>query len=624
MSAAEEIMSRNNSTVQNATVDSKFRPRSQSATFLQVLLAGAVAVALAVTGCTKKRFDENDNSLNLVLRANVKGLDPASANDLYSSTVISQMYEGLLAYNYLKRPFTLQPALAEAMPEISKDGLTYTFKIKKGVKFHDNAAFPDGKGREVTAQDFVYSWKRLADPRNTSEGFWIFDGKIKGLNEWATAVKNEKANYDTPVEGLQTPDSHTLVIKLTGVYHQLSYVLAMPFAAVVAREAVDKYGKEFLNNPVGTGPFVLEKSSDWVRNSKITLKKNPTYRPDTYPSEGMPGDAEKGLLADAGKQLPFVDKLVFSEIVEDQPRWQNGLKGNFDWVEIPKDNFDNAVSKEDRTKIVPDLAAKGLSLDITPALDVTYIGFNMADPVLGKNKFLRQAMSKAFDSKTYIEKFLNGRGIAAQGPVPPGIDSYDEAFKNPNVAFNLEEAKALLAKAGFPEGKGLPEFQYEGLADSTARQGAEFFVQAMAAIGVKVKINSNTWPQFQEKIKAQKAQIFGIAWGADYPDAQNFLQLFYSKNKTPGPNDTSFNSPEFDKAYEASLKLPPGAERTKLYQKLRDIVADETPWIFNAHRLGYKLVHGWVGNFKWTEVANDYPKYIRIDAKKRAELGNKL
>jgi oligopeptide transport system substrate-binding protein len=622
-------MSRNSSTVQSASVqsaavDSKFRPRSQSATFLQVLLAGAVAVALAMTGCTKKRFDENDNSLNLVLRANVKGLDPASANDLYSSTVITQMYEGLLAYNYLKRPFTLQAALAESMPEISKDGLTYTFKIKKGVKFHDNPAFPDGKGREVTAQDFVYSWKRLADPRNTSEGFWIFDGKIKGLNEWASAVKNEKANYETPVEGLQTPDSHTLVIKLNGVYHQLAYVLAMPFSAVVPREAVEKYGKEFLNNPVGTGPFVLEKPSDWVRNSKITLKKNPNYRPDFYPTEGMPGDAEKGLLADAGKQLPLVDKLVFSEIVEDQPRWQNGLKGNFDWVEIPKDNFDNAVAKDDRTKIVPDLAAKGLALDITPALDVTYIGFNMVDPVLGKNKLLRQAMSKAFDSNTYIQKFLNGRGIAAQGPVPPGIDSYEDAFKNPNSAFNIEEAKALLTKAGFPEGKGLPEFQYEGLSDSTARQGAEFFVQAMAAIGIKVKINSNTWPQFQEKIKAQKAQIFGIAWGADYPDAQNFFQLFYSKNKTPGPNDTSFNSPEFDKAYEAALKLPPGTERTKLYHKMRDIVADESPWIFNAHRLGYKLVHGWVGNFKWTEVANDYPKYIRIDAKKRAELGNRL
>ncbi|MDX9731844.1 MAG: ABC transporter substrate-binding protein, partial [Bdellovibrionales bacterium] len=220
-------MNRTTTTVNQINPGRQFRPRSQSATFLQVLLAGAVAIALAVTGCTKKRFDENDNSLNLVLRANVKGLDPASANDQYSATVIGQMYEGLLQYNYLKRPYTLEPALAAALPEISKDGLTYTFKIKKGVKFHDNAAFPDGKGREITAQDFIYSWKRLADPRNVSEGFWIFDGKIKGLNEWATAVKAEKADYDTPVEGLQAPDAETLVVKLTSVYHQLYYVLAM-------------------------------------------------------------------------------------------------------------------------------------------------------------------------------------------------------------------------------------------------------------------------------------------------------------------------------------------------------------------------------------------------------------
>ena len=599
----------------------QFRPRGQTATFVQVLLAGAVAIALAITGCTKKRFDENDNSLNLVLRANVKGLDPISANDLYSSTVIAQMYEGLLEYNYLKRPFTLQPALAEAMPEVSKDGLTYTFKIKKGVKFHDNAAFKDGKGRDITAQDFIYSWKRLADPRNASEGFWIFDGKIKGLNEWAQMVKAEKANYDTPVEGLTATDSNTLVVKLTGVYHQLPFVLAMPFASIVPKEAVEKYGKEFLNNPVGTGPFVLEKSADWVRNSKITLKKNPSYRPETYPTEGAPGDAEKGLLVDAGKQVPFIDKLVFNEIVEDQPRWQNGLKGNFDWFDIPKDNFENAVKDN---KIAPELGAKAMALDVTPALDVTYIGFNMTDKELGKNKLLRQAISKAFDSKTYIQKFLNGRGVAAQGPIPPGVDAYDDVYKNPNAEFDLAKAKELLAKAGFPDGKGAPELTYEGLSDATARQGAEFFAQSMAAIGIKVKINSNTWPQFQEKIKGQKAQIFGIAWGADYPDAQNFFQLFYSKNKTPGPNDSSFTNLEFDKLYEESLKLPAGEERTKLYRKLRDIVADESPWIFNAHRLGYRLVHGWVGNFKWTEVANDYPKYIRIDAKKRADLGSKL
>lgn len=605
----------------NQQIVRQFRPRSQSATFLQVLLAGAVAVALAITGCTKKGFDEKDTTLNLVLRANVKGIDPITANDLYSGTVVSQIYEGLLQYNYLKRPFTLEPKLAESMPEISKDGLTYTFKIKKGIKFHDNAAFKDGKGREITANDFIYAWKRLADPRNVSDGFWIFDGKIKGLNEWATAVKAEKATYDTPVEGLVAPDAQTLVIKLTGVYHQLGYVLAMPFTAVVPREAAEKYGKEFLNNPVGTGPFILEKSSDWVRNSKITLKKNPTYRSDLYPAEGAAGDAEKGLLADAGKPMPFAEKLVFSEIVEDQPRWQNGLKGNFDWFEIPKDNFDGAVKDN---AIAAELSAKSMRLDITPALDVTYIGFNMVDPVFAKNKTLRQAMSKAFDNATYIKKFLNNRGVHAQGPIPPGIEGNEEGWKNANGQYDVEAAKALLIKAGFPEGKGLPELTYEGLSDSTARQNAEFFTQQMAQIGIKVKINSNTWPQFQDKIKNGKAQLFGIAWGADYPDAQNFFQLFYSKNKAPGPNDSSYNSPEFDKVYLASLKLPPGPERTKLYVEMRNIVTEDGPWIFNAHRLGYKVIHGWVQNFKWTEVGNDYPKYIRIDGKKRAELGSKL
>lgn len=614
-------MNRNTLNFVGAATGRQFQSRSQSATFLQVLLAGAVAVALAITGCTKKRFDENDSTLNLVLRANVKGIDPITANDLYSATVVNQIYEGLLQYNYLKRPFVLEPKLADGMPEVSKDGLTYTFKIKKGLKFQDNAAFKDGKGRDITAQDFIYSWKRLADPRNVSDGFWIFDGKIKGLNEWAAAVKTEKANYDTPVEGLTAIDANTLVIKLTGVYHQLSYVLAHPFSSVVAREAVEKYGKELLNNPVGTGPFMLEKPSDWVRNSKITLKKNPTYRQDAYPTEGSAGDSEAGLLADAGKPMPFAEKLVFNEIVEDQPRWQNGLKGNFDWFEIPKDNFENAVKDN---KIAADLASKGMKLDITPGLDVTYIGFNLVDPVFAKNKLLRQAMSKAFDTKTYITKFLNGRGISAQGPIPPGIEGNEETWKNPNAQFDIPAAKALLAKAGFPEGKGLPELTYEGLSDSTARQGAEYFAQNMAQIGVKVKINSNTWPQFQDKVKAQKAQIFGVAWGADYPDAQNFFQLFYSKNKSPGPNDTSFNNAEFDKVYLESLKLPPGAERTKLYIKLRDIVAEESPWIFNAHRLGYKVVHGWVQNFKWTEVGYDYPKYIRIDSKKRAELGTKL
>ena len=582
-----------------------------------------IAVSFATTSCTKK-FSDTDTTLNIPVRANIKGLDPIRANDIYSGGAVSIIFEGLLEYNYLKRPFTLQPCLADGMPTVSADGLTHTFKIKKGVKFQDNAAFKDGKGRELTAQDFIYSWKRLADPKNASEGFWIFDGKIKGFNEWVDAMKSGKANYDTAVEGLSAPDANTLVIKLIKPYYQLDGVLAQGFAMVVPKEAVDKYGQEFLNNPVGTGPYMLKSASDWIRNSKMTLTKNPTFHGETYPTEGEPTDQANGYLADAGKPLPFAEKVVFSEILEDTPRWQNTMKGNFDYVEVPNDNFDSAVSKADRTKISDELKNKGMNLSITTDPDVTYIGVNMKDPVLGTNKLLRQAMSLAQDNQTLIDKFYNGRGIIAQGPVPPGFPSYDDKYKNPYGTFNLAKAKEMLAKAGFPEGKGLAEMTYEGLSDSKARQQAEFFVQNMAALGIKVKINPNTWPQFQDKIKTGKAQLFGIAWTADYPDPQNFFQLFYSKNMSPGPNDTSFSNADFDKAYEESLTLPDGAARNVLYKKMNDIVAEEAPWLFGVHRLDYRVIHGWVHNMKWNYTQFDIPKYLRVDPKKRADLAPKL
>jgi ABC-type transport system substrate-binding protein len=599
-------------------------------------LTALVVVGLTlslINGCTRRSSTSGDAvsasgeggaTLNYALPANLKGLDPVGAEDLYSATVIAQIYEGLLSYHYLRRPMTLQPSLAEAMPEVSKDGLTWTFKIRKGVRFHDNPAFPEGKGREVVAEDFVYSWKRLADPRSLSPGFWILDGKIVGLNEWASAVKAEKADYSTPVEGLKAIDSHTLQVKLTSTYFQLPYVLAMGYTSVVPREAVEKYGKEFLNNPVGTGPFMLKQESDWIRNSKLTLVKNPTWRGESYPSEGEAGDEKAGLLADAGKAMPFVDRVVFTELVEDQPRWQNALKGNFDWLPIPKDNFDAAVDKGTRS-LKKEFVDKGLSLNITRNLDVTYIGFQMRDPVLGQHKKLRQAMQLAFDSATNLQKFQNGRGIVAQSPVPPDVASYDPGFKNPYQEFNLDRAKKLLEEAGFPGGKGLPEFTYETLSDTTSRQGAEYIKQQMAAIGINIKISTNTFPELLDKTKKRKAQMWGLAWGADYPDAQNFYQLFYGPNaQEGGPNDTGFNNPEFNRLYQQALKLPDGAERNAVYNKMRDIVVEEAPWIFNLHRERYALVHGWVGNYKHNDVQLDLLKYIRIDAKKREELKAKL
>jgi oligopeptide transport system substrate-binding protein len=587
-----------------------------------ILVSALFAVAFTTSACTKK-VDDTDTTINSYLRETLKGLDPIHANDLYSGIAIGQIYESLFQYHYLKRPYVLIPALAESMPTTSADGLTHTIKLKKGVHFQDNPCFTDGKGREMTADDVIYSFKRLADPSNLGDGWWIFDGKIKGFNEWVETRKKSKtdATFNAPIEGLQAPDKNTLVIQLTQPYYQLYYVMAHQFASVIPHEAVEKYGAEFLNNPVGTGPYMLAKSSDWIRGSKLTLTKNPAWRGETYPTEGEPGDKEAGLLEDAGKPLPFADKLVLNEMPEDQPRWQNYMKGNFEFIDVPNDNFDSAIKDK---KPAPELAAKGMSISITPDLDTTFYAFNMKDPIIGKNKLVRQAMSLAQDPVMLIDRFYNGRAIPAYGPVPPEIDGYDPSFKSEWRQFNVKKAKELLAKAGYPEGKGLPEFDYETQADSKIRQMAESFAQEMAAIGVKVKINTNTWPQFNEKTKKGEFQIMDMAWSADYPDAQDFLQLFYSKNVSPGPNDSGFANVDFDKLYEKALALPPGAERNALYGKMQTLLAEECPWIFEVHRTTYDLRQGWLHNFKWSYLITTNYKYIRIDPKQRAELKPKL
>lgn len=580
------------------------------------ICAAMIAFVFALTACTSKQ-DTNDNTIYAALTANVKGLDPVYASDVYSNEVASQIFETLVGYHYLKRPLTLEPRLAEAMPTVTDNGLTHTFKIRKGIRFADDAAFPEGKGRELKAQDFIYSWKRLADPSILSDGFWIFDGKIKGLNEWREAMTKKTANYDTPIEGLQAPDDYTLVIKLTKPYFQLHYVLAMTYSAPVPREAVEKYGKEFLNNPVGTGPY---KVSEWVRNNKITLVKNPNWAGQTYPTEGEAGDQEAGLLADAGKKLPFADKIVFSEIIEDQPRWLNFMKGNLDYISIPKDNFDTAIKDG---KLKEEFAGKGMYLLVTPDPDVTYVGFNMKHNILGKKPEIRKAMALATNSKALIERFYNGRAVEAHSPIPPGIDGYDPNFKNPYAEYNVEKAKELLKAAGFPEGKGL-EFAYETTNSSTARQLAEQFQQEMAAIGIKIKINTSSWPQFQSKLKQNKAEIWGIGWVADYPDAENFFQLLYGPNASPGPNDSSFKNAEFDKLYQQASNMPPGPERTKIYQKMRDIYVNEMPWIVNTHRITYEVSQGWLKNYKRHITIPDVYKYMKVDTAKRAELKAKL
>lgn len=577
-----------------------------------------LATSLLFLSCTKHEA-EVSNSINYALRLNLKALDPAMASDESANEVVPNIFESLLQYNYLKRPLTLEPLLSEGMPAISKDGLTYTIKIKSGVKFQDNEVFPDKKGRELVADDFIYSWKRIANPKLKGEGFWIFDGKVKGINAWRENMMSGKGKFEDPIEGLTAPDAHTLVIKLTQPYYQLNYVLAMAYTAVVPKEAVEKWGEEFMNHPVGTGPFVFD---SWIRNSKVTLFKNPTWHGGTYPTEGAPGDVEKGLLVDAGKALPFIDKLTFHEIPEDQPRWLNVMKGATDYAAVPKDSFGLAIDENDKLRTT--LSEKGMLLYRYPWTDIVYVGFNMEDPLLGKNLELRRALCMAYDGVTAAKKFYNNQVIIAQSPIPPDLEGYDPEFKNPYKKFDLAAAREHLKKAGYPEGKGLPPLEYSISSSTTDRQMGEYLQQQFAQIGVKVNIVQNAWPQFLERLNQHKAQMFGISWGADYPDAQNMLQTLYSKNASPGPNNANYHSKEFDQVYEASLKLPPGPARTTLYKKMRDIFVKDLPWIPEVHRISSIVYHGWLKNLKRNETVMGFYKYLRVDQAKKNELKAKL
>ena len=573
---------------------------------------------LLSTSCTKK-VDQNVKVLNLVVSAEIKGLDPIFSDDAYSAGEVARIYEGLLEYHYLKRPYTLIPNLAESMPEVSKDGFTYTFKIKKGVLFHDDECFPGGKGRELKAKDFVYSIKRLADPKLQSSGWWLLQDKIAGLDEWRKKYSDApEVNYAEEVEGLKALDDYTLQFKLKKSFPQFLYSLAMPFTFVVAEEAVKKYGKEFINHPVGTGPFILPV---FTQSNKISYSKNPTFRQKFYPSEASDEFSTPEYLSDAGKQLPLLDKIEVSIIKESQPKWLNFQKGKIDYISIPKDNFGQVINTNN--ELSQDMVKRGIVLKVSTALDIAYIAFNHDNPVF-KNVNLRRAMSLATNPAESNRIFYNNTATVAQSIVPPGIAGYLKDFKNPYTGQNVEEAKKLLAKAGFPGGKGLPEMTYDTVASTDSRQSAEFFQREMEKIGIKISVIVNPWPQLQEKINKRKVMLYGLAWSADYPDAENFLQLLYGPNKSPGANGAGYDDPEFNTLFKEASVMQDGPMRTALYEKLNRLAAIDVPVIYGVHRQNYILKHGYLKNYMPSDFDHGNAQYLNIDLKEKIKILEKL
>ena len=525
-------------------------------------------------------------------------LDPVQAATTYSNLVVVNVYDTLYTYKYFKRPYELKPNLATSLPTVSDDGLTYTFKIKPGVEYTDDEAFPDGKGREVVAEDFVYSIKRHFDPANRSQGSWLWTNKIVGLDDWG---KNG-ADYAKPVEGLKALDDHTIQIKLTKPFPQLPYTFAMGFSAFVPKEAVDHYGREISVNPVGSGPFKLERFS----TAKAVFVLNPKFRQEPVDLEYEGYDpaihGEFGVAAIDGRSPPFVDRMEIDFFTETASRWASFTKGSeVQWTWAPVEQVDAVVKNKQPIVLKDEYAEKyHYTGDSEPA--VVYAYFNM-DGVLGddgppeqdaKNKALRCAMVKAFDWQERNDRFYNGIGAIYPGIIPPAVPEFDPNMDRWSVTHDLEEAKQILADAGWtPE--TLPKLTYGHSAGVTQRQIGELTRGFMTAMGwpiEKFELKSYaTFGDFNRAIKNSQLDMGGLAWQLDYPDAENVLQLFYGPYETPGSNNANYKNPEYDALYEKTSVMQPSAERTKLYRKMNQMIVDDCVQIMGLSRTRAYMWH---------------------------------
>lgn len=587
---------------------------SRTGEFRKILMGLAVVLFLGAAV-----FAEN---VLYGLGGQFKGFDPIESGDVESAVAVSRVYEGLMEYAYLERPYVAVPRLAEAMPEVSEDRLTYTFKIKKGVRFMDDPCFSGGKGREVTAEDFVYSFKRLLNSKLESSGTWIFESHVLGAAEWlqATADAKEPVDYTKPLPGFVAADRHTLQIKLKRPYPQLFWALAMPYTFVVPREAVDKYGEDFRSRSVGTGPFKLK---SWRRNYRVEYVRNPQFSGQTYPTEGAPGDREAGLLEDAGKPLPLVDRIVNYDVDELYTAWQMFLTGQTYNSTISKDNFDKVITPH--LALTPQLEKKGIRLYKLPDLSVEYIGFNMRDKVVGtstnaeenvRRKKLRQAIACAIDVRKFIHVILNDRGVPATSPIPLGVAGHET--KPYPFEFNRARANRLLAEAGYPGGKdakGRPlrlSMIMSGAGSTDTKQMADFLTEQLREVGVDLAVTLLTFPEYLRREHTGETQIFWAGWVMDYPDGQNILQLFYGPNQCPGVNACNYENPEFDRLYERIVSMTDTPERAALYAKMAEMVVEDCVWALMDYSIDYRLFQPWFRNYKPHDFAYSNSKYFKV------------
>ena len=641
-----------------------------------------------------------------------KHLDPVQSYSEDESEFNSQIYEPPLQYHYLKRPYELVPMTAEAVPRpryedaagrtVAADSRrvafsVYEIRIRPGIRYQPHPAFardeagrlryhdlkredlakihslrdfPHAGTRELVAADYVYQIKRLAHPRLHSPVFGLMSEYLVGLKAFAERLKVEEAKLvaagrkgvwldltQFPLAGVEIIDTHSYRIRIKGRYPQFAYWLAMNFFAPVPVE-VDRFfaqaGMAERNltldwYPVGSGPYMLTENNP---NARMVLERNPNYRGESYPDRGEETDAVDGLLSDAGKRMPFIDKVVFSREREGIPYWNKFLQGYYDFSGISSDSFDQAVriSVEGEASVSPEMTARGIKLETSVGTATRYFAFNWLDPVVGggqadaaareRARKLRQAIAIALDWEEFISIFANGRGIPAQGPIPPGIFGIKPGADGINrVVYDwkdgvplrkpIEAAKKLLAEAGYPDGRDANSGQPLVLYLDTTDRGPgdkprlDWYRKQFAKLSIQLEIRGTDYNRFQEKVRKGAAQIFVWGWNADYPDPENFLFLFHSaqsRAKFQGENAANYANSEYDRLFEQVKHMENGPQRQALIDRMMAILQEDAPWSFGFHPKDYSLHHGWVANLKPNHMARNGLKYQRIDAAQRERL----
>lgn len=644
--------------------------------------------------------DAGKNILYTAFTERPKHLDPAQAYTEDEMVFIGQVYEPPLQYHYLRRPYALVPATLEQLPEpsffdaqgrrlpanVAAERVAesvYELRLKPGIRYQPHPAFAlDRRGqplylgaklaegrlgiadfaetgtRELSADDYIYQIKRLAHPRVHSPIYGMMAEKIVGLRELgeqlSQAAKQQGAeawlDLDAyPLSGVEKIDSLRWRIRIKGKYPQFLYWLAMPFFAPMPREADRFYAQPGMAAknlsldwwPVGTGAFMLSENDP---NRRMVLARNPNFHRETYPCDGEPEDVQAGLLTDCGKPLPLIEKAVFTREKEAIPYWNKFLQGYYDASGISSDSFDQAVriNLGGDIGLSDEMQAKGIRLLTSVKSSTFYMGFNMLDPVLGglsaRATQLRQAISIAIDQEEYISIFLNGRGIPAQSPLPPGIFGYETGEGGINhVVYDwqqgqprrksIEQAKQLLAAAGYPNGRDAKTGEALVIYLDTTGGGSgdkarfDWLTRQFAKLDIQLVIRATDFNRFQDKLKKGSVQLYQLGWNADYPDPENFFFLLNGAEGRVahgGENTSNYENPEFDRLFAQMKNMDNTPERLAIVRQMKRIVQHDAPWVFNLHPKSYTLGHQWLKNRKPSDVGNNILKYQRIDAGARA------